>query len=52
MNQNNQCSKQFGSGFPLLDFLILGLILTLVSFEFRYSDFGFVSMVVWRDKFS
>jgi len=51
-DQNKQCFKQFGFGFPVLDFLILAFILTLVCFEFRYSDFGFVSMVAWHDEFS
>jgi len=45
-------SKRDSFGFGVLGFPNLGFILASVCFEFRYSDFGFVSLVAWRDKFS
>jgi hypothetical protein len=36
----------------VLDFSDFGFICTLVCFGFRDWDFGFVSLVAWRDKFS
>jgi len=48
--------KQLQSGFGVLDFLRFWVYLAAVCFgprgRFRASDFGFVSLVAWRDKFS
>jgi hypothetical protein len=46
-NMSNYKKASFGFGvlnFPNLRFICLG-----VCFGFRYSDFGFISLVAWRD---
>jgi len=44
-----QCSKQTRFGFLVLDFPGFEFILAPVCFEFRASDFGFVSPGAWHD---
>jgi hypothetical protein len=50
-DQNKSNSKQASFGFGVLDFPDLRFISLGVCFGFRYLDFGFVSLVAWRDNF-
>jgi len=54
-DQNKSNSKQASFGFGVLDFPDLRFISLGVCFgprgRFRYLDFGFVSLVAWRDNF-